>query len=311
MNSGKRILRSPKNFSFPEKIMASIYRRGPCQWQVLIRRKGYPTQAKVFETKAEAEAWSKTIESEMVRGVFASRKEAENTTLSEALDRYEREVIPTKKGALQESMRIRIWKRTPLAKRFLASIQGKDIAGYRDMRLKEVAPNTVRHELAFLSHVFTMAVKEWGMMGLINPVRQIRIPKAPPGRDRRLKIGELERIVEASKSEVLPSIVRLAVETGMRQEEIAGMVWNRVDLMKRTVTLPETKNGEKRIVPSLLRPAGYSPTSPAGSTGKSGTCSLPKQSPSPGGGHSPVLGKPTKKSVKKRDRNRIPLTCSI
>ncbi len=103
--------------------MASIYRRGPCQWQVLIRRKGYPTQAKVFETKAEAEAWSKTIESEMVRGVFASRKEAENTTLSEALDRYEREVIPTKKGALQESMRIRIWKRTPLAKRFLASIR--------------------------------------------------------------------------------------------------------------------------------------------------------------------------------------------
>ena len=54
--------------------MASIYRRGPYQWQVLIRRKGYPTQAKVFETKAEAEAWSKTTESEMVRGVFAYRK---------------------------------------------------------------------------------------------------------------------------------------------------------------------------------------------------------------------------------------------
>ena len=79
--------------------MASIYRRGPYQWQVLIRRKGYPTQAKVLETKAEAEAWSKTTESEMVRGVFVSRKEAENTTLAEALDRYLKEITENKKGA--------------------------------------------------------------------------------------------------------------------------------------------------------------------------------------------------------------------
>ena len=43
-------------------------------------------------------------------GCIVSRKEAENTTLSEALDRYEREVIPGKKGAVQERSRVRIWK---------------------------------------------------------------------------------------------------------------------------------------------------------------------------------------------------------
>jgi len=232
--------------------MASLYKRGPYQWQVLIRRKGFPSQAKVFETKSEAETWAATVESEMGRGIFVSQKEAENTTLSEALDRYEREVIPAKKGAVQESMRIRIWKRHPLAKRSIASIQGKDIAAYRDQRLKEVAPNTVRHELAVLSHIFTIAVKEWSMEGLVNPVRQIRIPKAPPGRDRRLKPGEMERIVENSGSAILPAIIRFAVETGMRQAEIAGMTWELVDLKKRVVTLLETKNGEKRIVPLSL-----------------------------------------------------------
>jgi integrase len=35
----------------------------------------------------------------------------------------------------------------------------------------------------------------------------------------------------------------------MRRSEIAGMTWDQVDLKKRTVTLLETKNGEKRIVP--------------------------------------------------------------
>ena len=227
----------------------ATFRKRSGSWQALVKKKGFGQIARTFNTKAEAEAWAKVTESEMTRGVFVTRKEAENTMLAEALNRYEREVIPAKKGAVQESMRIRIWKRHPLAKRSIASIQGKDIAAYRDQQLKEVAPNTVRHELAILSHVFTIAVKEWSMDGLINPVRQIRIPKSPPGRDRRLKSGELEKIMTASGSEVLPDIVRLAVETGMRQAEIAGMTWDLVDLKKRTITLLETKNGEKRIVP--------------------------------------------------------------
>ena len=87
------------------------------------------------------------------------------------------------------------------------------------------------------------------MGGLLNPVVQIRKPRMPKARDRRLKHGEPKRICGASKSEILTSIVWFAVETGMRQAEIAGMTWDLVDLKKRTVTLPDTKNGEKRIVP--------------------------------------------------------------
>ncbi|MFA7495903.1 MAG: hypothetical protein WCY67_06280, partial [Acidithiobacillus sp.] len=34
-------------------------------WQAKVRRKGYPTQSKVFRIKREAEAWARSIESEM------------------------------------------------------------------------------------------------------------------------------------------------------------------------------------------------------------------------------------------------------
>ena len=87
------------------------------------------------------------------------------------------------------------------------------------------------------------------MAGLANPVSQIRKPKLPPGRDRRLLSGELEKILSNTESRHLSDIVRFALETAMRRGEIAGMTWEMVDLKKRTVTLPETKNGEKRIVP--------------------------------------------------------------
>ncbi len=74
--------------------MATFRKRGPYQWEAQIRRRGYPAQSKTFETKAEAEAWAKMIESEMSRGVWISRSEAEATTLYEALMRYEEEVSP-------------------------------------------------------------------------------------------------------------------------------------------------------------------------------------------------------------------------
>ena len=229
--------------------MASIARRGNLQWRARVRIKGYPVQTRTFETRTDAEAWAKITESEMVRGVFVSRKEAENTTLDEALDRYEREVSSKKKGYGREKTRIRNWKANDLAKRSLASIRGSDIAKYRDARIKSgYASNTVRLELAVLSHLFETAQKEWGMEGLSNPVKSIRMPSPPEGRDRRLKTGELEKLLE-NTSEEMGWIIRFALETGMRRSEIAGMTWEKVDLKKKVVTLSETKNGTKRIVP--------------------------------------------------------------
>ena len=228
----------------------AYFRKRSGAWQVVVKKKGFERISRTFDTKAEAEAWAKVTESEMVRGVFVSRIEAENTTLSEALDRYEREISSKKKGVRQEIARIRIWKTHSVAKRFLASIRGSDMASYRDERLKSgYSTNSIRLELAIISHLFEIARKEWGMEGIGNPVKSIRLPTKPQGRDRRLLPKELEKIIAASGSPVLPDIVSLALETGMRQGELAGMTWDMVDLKKRTVTLMETKNGEKRIVP--------------------------------------------------------------
>ena len=227
----------------------ATFRKRSGSWQALVKKKGFGQIARTFDTKAAAEAWAKVTEAEMVRGVFISRKEAENTTLSEALDRYEREVSSSKKGHRREKTRISIWKNHPLAKRVLASIRGNDMAFYKDERLKAgYSANTVRLELAIISHLFEIARKEWGMEGLTNPVKAIRMPSPPAVRDRRLGPGELEKLLESS-SEEINQVIRFALETAMRRGELAGMTWEMVDLKKRTVTLPETKSGQKRIVP--------------------------------------------------------------
>ena len=239
--------------------MASIHRRNT-GYQVQVRRKGFPVSSGMFNSRKEAESWAREIESEMDRGVYHSRKEAESTTLLEALDRYEIEVTSTKKGAARERYRLAHWRKQPLACRFLASIRSTDVAQYRDDRLSQVgSTQTVRLELGLLSHVFTIAIKEWGMEGLRNPVELIRLPKRPLGRDRRtsndreMQLDEIEAIIAATSSTQLPSIIRLAVETAMRRSEIIKLTWDQVDLQRRTITLHETKNGDRRIVPLSSR----------------------------------------------------------
>jgi integrase len=254
--------------------MAAIRKRGPHQWEAQIRRRGFPPQSKTLNTKAEAEAWAQMIESEMARGVWLSRGEAEATTLSDALDRYEREITPGKKSAVGEKSFLRIWRATPMSKSLMAAIRSTDVAKLRDQWLKEYEPSTVLRRLAVLSHVFTIARKEWGMESLSNPVELVRKPRANDARTRRIAVnvspassgefgdddlqrnandGELALVVAATESTLLPSIVWLAVETAMRRSEIIGLRWEHVDLVRRVAHLPATKNGSSRDVPLSTR----------------------------------------------------------
>lgn len=166
--------------------MASFRKRGELQWQARINRKGFPAQVKTFSTRAQAEAWARQVESEIDRGVFVSRVEAEATSLSEALERYEREISAFKKGAVQERSVIVVWKGTDLARRSLAAVRSADVAKLRDEWLKTHKSATVLRRLAVLSHVFTIARKEWGMEGLLNPVELIRKPQVSNARTRRI-----------------------------------------------------------------------------------------------------------------------------
>ncbi|MBW9247882.1 MAG: tyrosine-type recombinase/integrase [Acidithiobacillus ferriphilus] len=222
-------------------------------YQAKIRKKGYPTQNKTFRTKKDAEAWATVVESEMVRGVWRDRSQAESTTLKDCLNRYINEVIPSKKGdGRRETGFARQWMDRPIASRFMAAIRGRDVAeAIKSMEAEEKSANTIRLHLALLSHLFAVAKVEWEMEGLDNPVEAVRKPKLPQGRERRLVDDEEARLLAACQSvnPELAAIVRFATETAMRQGEIIGMTWTMVDIKRHFVRLPDTKNGLARDVP--------------------------------------------------------------
>jgi integrase len=199
----------------------------------------------------------------MERGIFTSRKEAESNTLSKCIDRYIQDVLPQKKGARKESSKLAQIKKHPVASMLMSAVRSSHVAALRDARLREVAPTTVVRELAVLSHVFTVARREWGMESIANPVELVRRPRMPKGRDRRPTTGELEAVMAASGSTKLRDFVFLLQETAMRRGELVALQWNNVDLERQTAVLPDTKNGEARVVPlssaATARLAGMRP----------------------------------------------------
>jgi integrase len=219
-------------------------------WLVQIRRKGHASISRTFNTKSEGERWALMIESGMGIGTYVDNRETLTTTLLECLCRYAVEVIPLKKGSARDMVRCKFWQREALAKKSIGTIKQTDVALWRDARIASgLSGSTVKKDLALLSHVFTIAIKEWGFP-LTNPVMLIRKPKADAGRDRRLYDGEEDAILKSSAPELRAFIV-LAIETAMRRGEIHSL--KRSWIKGRVAHLPDTKNGSSRSVPLSKR----------------------------------------------------------
>lgn len=235
--------------------MASIRKRDD-RWRAQVRKRGFKPQFGSFEQKADAAAWARQLESEMDRGVFVSRQEADRTTLAELFDRYEREITPGKASARRERQRLK-QLREAFGYRFVGQLRSQDIASYRDKRLAQgLGGATVVKEIATISAVIDAARREWGIHLPENPAKLVKRPRIASGRDRRLQAGEEAKLLlacEASRSAALPVLVRLAIETAMRLGELLGLEWRHVALDRRVAFLPHTKNGHSRSVP--LSPA--------------------------------------------------------
>ncbi|MDE2175489.1 MAG: tyrosine-type recombinase/integrase [Betaproteobacteria bacterium] len=223
-------------------------------WMAQIRRKGMPTLSRTFDLKSDAEAWAREVERELQRGnASVLNDQAGKTTIAQVAERYATTVLQQKRDhSAASNLRAAVERFGPM---FLSSVRSIDAAEWRDELLSSgLSAQSVVHRLAALSSLFTYAERELSIhLPAGNPVRAIRKPVRPKGRDRRLRPGELDYLLrgaEEARSQVvgLPQIITLAVQTSMRLGELLGLEWALIDLQKRTAHLVDTKNGESRTV---------------------------------------------------------------
>ena len=192
------------------------------KWQSIIRIKGHPTLAKSFKSKTDAKRWG--IETELkIRREEAGVAKIKFPTFKDVSLRYLNEVSIHKKcfrleRAIITPLGNEAWSEYPINK-----ITPLVIGKFRDKQREIIKDNTINRKLDVISTIYTTCKKEWGYP-VINPVLGIRRPKNPEPRDRRFTDAEINLLLRGNRtSELLRTIIAVALETGMRQSEILNI----------------------------------------------------------------------------------------
>lgn len=232
--------------------MASIRKHGD-KWFVEVYRKGV-RRSKVVPTKTEGKLWA----SRTVLEIDAERPGSESARLHFALERYMKEVVPTHKGELFETRRIKKLLRE-MEDMPLRKLTTQDLAAWRDKQT--TSPGTVLREMKILNSFLERCRKEWGYIQT-NPLHDVKKPTAPPPRRRGVSQDEIDQVLAnlkwvdgsvTTKTQQIACLFLLGIETAMRKGEMLSLTPDRCFLDRRYVVLEMTKNGDRRQVPLSTR----------------------------------------------------------
>lgn len=240
--------------------MASYRKRGTT-WRAEVAKGGVRESAS-FDTKAEAVAWATKVEAEIDQGKRRSYAKIAKT-LSDAFDKYEREISPALGGHAWNLTRLKYLRgELGFIGDQIRKIKPEAIEVWRDKRLKVVKSSTVNRDLNLISAVFEAARTEWKWTP-VNPVHEVKRPKNPDSRTRRVSDDEIRIMVDALglPADAVPKTANhftalafmFAVETGMRTGEIMALTWEHAFADKRYVHVRKSKNGDARDVPLSTR----------------------------------------------------------
>lgn len=183
---------------------------GKTRYHVQIRIKGFPPQYASFKRKTDADRWIQQTESAIREGRHFKTTESKKHTLGDLIDRYIRDILPTKKKIEEKQKTQLLWWKKQIGTYLLSDVTSSMIAEQRDILLRETtlrkklrSPSTVVRYMAALSHAFTIAIKEWEWME-DSPTRKVSKPREPRGRVRFLDDDERERLLEACKQSTNP-----------------------------------------------------------------------------------------------------------
>jgi len=247
--------------------MAS-FRKLKSGWRAEVARLGV-RDSKVFPTKGEAAAWAGRREAEILSGEDDGSRWPRKT-VADVLDRYAEEVSPTKKSEREERLRLAALVRDfpDLAAKPFAKVTPDDIGRWRDARKAQVSGSTVVRDATLYKHVWTLAIKEWGLGPEPSPWTRVKMPKEAHARTRLPEWTEIKRILrrlgyrtgrppETTQQQVAHAWL-LCLHTGLRAGEARGLTVRTVDMAARVLTLHEHKTVDvegARFVPVTRKAA--------------------------------------------------------
>ncbi len=264
----------PKKGRLPDGISARVSKAtGSVSYQVRVRRVGFPSFVKTFDRLDEAKAWKAATETKLNKGEQVATTRQARYKVADAVDDFKKHLQGSESqrryaGRIKDDMGdVAVKNLTAEFVQNYVKFKSQQIVlppKNRTVAQSEREKKTVYEGGTVRKYFYTLkAVCEWHAAfhkyPLITPWNIIKLPPEDNARERRLLPEEEQRLLAAclltgkgrKNGEALTFLIRIALETAMRQGELLKMEWSEVNFENRSIRLPakKTKTRKDRVVP--------------------------------------------------------------
>lgn len=254
--------------------MASIVKQKSGSWRVQVRRKGRSV-SETFVRHEDAKRWAIDAERQIDRGEMPSTSRiAKLKTFGDLIDLHIADMKEVGKApGRSKDATLRMLKRE-LGSSYLGEIDRDRIVRFGRARAAQGAgPTTLGIDIGTIKLVIQHAAAVHGITVRVEPVdlgrhalKRLGLVGKSKERDRRPTDDELKKLFacwDANDRQLIPMsrIVKFAIATAMRQEEICRVTWHDLNARTKMLTIrdrkdPREKRGNDQRIP-LLAVSGY------------------------------------------------------
>lgn len=254
--------------------MATYTKLGSGSWRVQVRRKGRYI-GETFLRREDARKWATDAERQVDRGETPTgSKIARLNTFADLVDLHIADMKEVGKApGRSKDATLQMLKRR-LGSVNMAELDRERIVKFgRKRAIEGAGPTTLGIDVGVIKLVMQHAAAVHGLPVKVEPIDLARIALKRLGlvghsneRDRRPTDEELEKLIahfDNNPRQIIPMgrIIRFAVATAMRQEEICRVTWSDLNTRTKMLTIrdrkdPRQKKGNDQRIP-LLAVSGF------------------------------------------------------
>ena len=213
--------------------MASIARRPDGTYRPRFRDASGKEHARHFKRKVDAQRWLDEMTAAMVTGQYVDPA-AGRVTFREYAERWRATQVhrPTTAAHVETMLRRHVYP--SLGDKRLGSVLPSDIQSLVKQLSLDLAPATVGVVHRILAGIFKAAVRDRRIVA--SPCEGTKLPKVHRQRIEPMTFEAVEALT-AAMPERYRALVTLAAGTGLRQGEIFGLTVDRIDFLRRQLTV--------------------------------------------------------------------------
>ncbi|HEY2707134.1 MAG TPA: site-specific integrase [Caulobacteraceae bacterium] len=254
--------------------MATFTKLKSGSWRVQVRRKARYV-SETFLRREDARRWATQAEGQIDRGdTPIPSRIARLSTFADLINLHIQDMKEVGKNIGRSKAATLAMLKRELGAKSMVELDRENLIKFGRNRAKQGAgPVTVGMDIGVIKLVLSHAAAVHGLTVRIEPVDLARIALTRLGivgksneRDRRPSQEELDRLIkhfDGNERQIIPMgrIIRFAVASAMRQEEICRVTWTDLNARTKMLTVrdrkdPRLKKGNDQRIP-LLSVSGY------------------------------------------------------